>query len=193
MLTGADGLPFPLGPQGRPALRFTGNRGLVSPEFVLPGPKNFALMLVFERAAGGGSPHLLAFHGDIDATGIAARLRILPDGRASLDQRAGALAVVTAAALPANRPTVLGVAYRGDRLENQVWWANGSDRHGGTRPLADEFPRQSVARLGHNGPRAEPSMALEGLIGEVYVTEGEGVPAEMLERMGRTLGADFGV
>ncbi len=194
LLTGPDGLPFALGgAAGRPALRFRDNRGLLSPRLALAGPRNFAILMVWQMERRAGAPILLGFHGDVAGTGDSPRLRLRPDGRPSLEQYGNIGTIVAAEPVPERRPIVLGVAYRGFERPNQLWWVNGATQHAPSGGLSWEFGRVSVGRLGHNGPAHPTGWHLDGLIAEMFVTEGAGVEATMLDTMGRALAADFGI
>lgn len=187
LATGADGLPFRIG--AVPALRFRDNRGLMTPFLSFPGTRSLAAVVVFQREAPGGTPHLLAFHGRLTDTGDGARLRLLGDGRASLEQAGNVGAIVTAAPVPVGEPVVLGAVYRGFGAENQLFWLNGETAQRSAHGLSYEFGRGAVARLGHNAPGSSLDRALDGLIAEFYFTEGEGLGANALDAMGRALAA----
>jgi len=185
LLTGTDGLPFRIG--ALPALRWRDNRGLLTPLLSFPGTRSVATIMVLQREAAGGSPHLLAFHGRVTDTGNSARLRLLPDGRASFEQPGNVGAIVTAAPVPLRAPVVLGVAYRGFGADNQLFWLNGDTSQGSSHGLTFEYGRGALARLGHNGPGSGADRALDGLIAEFYFTEGEGMTAALLDAAGRAL------
>jgi hypothetical protein len=185
LLTGPDGLPFRIG--ALPALRLGDNRGLMTPFLSFPGTRSLAAMMVFQREAPGGTPHLLAFHGRPTDTGDTARLRLLPDGRASFEQSGNVGAIVTAAPVPVGEPVVLGVVYRGFGADNQLFWMNGATAQASAHGVTYEFGRGALTRLGHNAPGSGADRALDGLIAEFYFTEGEGLGAAALDTMGRAL------
>jgi hypothetical protein len=187
LLTDAGGLPFRIG--ALPALRFRHNRGLLTPFLSFPGPRSLAAMVVFQREAAGGTPHLLAFHGRLTDAGDTARLRLLPDGRVSFEQWGNVGNMVSAAPVPVGAPVVLGAVYRGFGAENQLLWVNGDTAQGSAHGLTYEFGRGGLARLGHNAPASSPDSALDGMIAEFYFTEGEGLAAPALDMMGRALAA----
>jgi hypothetical protein len=196
LLTGPDGLPFPFGRRARPALRFRDNRGLVNTEFALAGTRNMAIVMAWQHErrpdARNAAPHLLAFHPDQATTGDTPRLLMTPDGLLRLQQPGNIGSIVSGAAAPAGAPVVVGVTYRGGGPENQFWWLNGNTAHTPASGLTYEFPRESVARLGHNGPGAGAERALDGLVAEMYVTEGAAAHAGVLAGMGRALADHFG-
>ncbi|QYU66668.1 hypothetical protein J4558_17035 [Leptolyngbya sp. 15MV] len=193
LLTGLDGLPFTLGGANRPALRFRDNRGLANLRLALAGGRNMAVVMVWQFSSIGGSPHLLAFHGDLQGVGASPRLRLREDGRIGLEQYGNVGMMISEARPAPDAPIVLGVAYRGGQEPGHLWWVNGGTGHAAPPSLTWELSRLSVARLGHNGPSHPTGWHLDGLMGELYVMEGERTAPATLDRIGRALASDFGV